>query len=57
MFNWTQERYFLITNEKIYNIKKAKIKRAIVVSNYSLIVLDKWPCWDNKDVERHEERI
>jgi len=32
MFGWVQQRYLLITNEKIYNIKKTKIKRSIRVS-------------------------
>ena len=32
MFSWVQERYFIITTEKIYNVKKSKIKRSIVVS-------------------------
>jgi hypothetical protein len=31
MFNWAQDRYFVITSEKVYNIKKNKIKRAIEV--------------------------
>ena len=31
MFNWVQDRYFIITSEKIYNIKKSKIKRSIIV--------------------------
>lgn len=35
MFGWVQQRYFLITNEKIYNIKKTKIKRSIVINNLS----------------------
>ena len=33
MFGWVQQRYLLITNEKIYNIKKTKIKRSIRVSS------------------------
>jgi len=35
MFGWVQQRYFLITNEKVYNIKKTKIKRSIPLSNLS----------------------
>jgi hypothetical protein len=31
MFDWTQERIFIITTERIYNIKKQKIKRQIQV--------------------------
>lgn len=31
MFNWVQERCLVVTNEKIYNLKKNKIKRAILV--------------------------
>ena len=32
MFDWVQERRFVITNEKIYNLKKNKIKRHILLS-------------------------
>lgn len=35
MFGWVQQRYFLITNEKVYNIKKTKIKRSIPINNLS----------------------
>ena len=35
MFGLVQQRYFLITNEKVYNIKKTKIKRSIPFSNLS----------------------
>jgi hypothetical protein len=35
MYNWTQERYFIVTSEKIYNIKKAKIKRSILLADLS----------------------
>ena len=35
MFGWVQARYFLITNEKIYNVKKTKLKRAIQINNLS----------------------
>jgi len=31
MYSWTQERYFVITSEKVYNVKKSKIKRSIQV--------------------------
>jgi hypothetical protein len=33
MFNWTQERILVITNEKIYNIKKTKAKRKIRIAD------------------------
>jgi hypothetical protein len=33
MFGWTQERIILITNEKVYNIKKQKTKRKIRISD------------------------
>ena len=29
MYEWNQERIFVITTEKVYNIKKTKIKRQI----------------------------
>jgi hypothetical protein len=32
MFDWTQARIFVITSEKIYNIKKLKIKRFILIN-------------------------
>ena len=32
MFGWVQERFFVITTEKVYNLKKNKIKRFIPVS-------------------------
>lgn len=35
MFNWVQERLFIITMENIYNIKKLKIKRKINVSTHT----------------------
>jgi len=35
MFGWVQQRYFLITNEKIYNIKKTKVKRSITINSLS----------------------
>ena len=35
MFGWVQQRYLIITNEKIYNIKKTKIKRSIVINTLS----------------------
>lgn len=38
MFGWVQQRYLLITNEKIYNIKKTKIKRSIRVSDYLCLI-------------------
>jgi hypothetical protein len=31
MFEWTQERTFVITSEKVYNIKNGKIKRFILI--------------------------
>ena len=34
MFGWVQQRYFLITNDKVYNLKKNKIKRSIKVCLY-----------------------
>lgn len=34
MFSWVQERYFIVTTEKIYNIKKSKIKRSIIVRRF-----------------------
>jgi phosphodiesterase/alkaline phosphatase D-like protein len=33
MFGWVQQRYFLITNEMVYNIKMTKIKRSIPISS------------------------
>ncbi len=35
MFGWVQARYLLITNEKIYNVKKTKLKRAIQINSLS----------------------
>lgn len=35
MYNWSQERYFLITTEKIYNVKKSKVKRSILINDLS----------------------
>lgn len=35
MYGWTQERYFIVTSEKIYNIKKNKIKRSILINDLS----------------------
>ena len=32
MYSWVQERYLIITNEKIYNVKKTRIKRTIQVT-------------------------
>lgn len=32
MYEWTQDRTFIITSDKIYNLKKLKIKRAIPIS-------------------------
>lgn len=41
MYNWMQDRYFVITTEKVYNVKKSKIKRSIVVSFYrSTMIID-----------------
>ena len=34
MFGWSQERFFVITTEKVYNLKKNKIKRFIPVILY-----------------------
>jgi len=31
MYDWVQERVMAVTNEKIYNIKKYKIKRFILI--------------------------
>ncbi len=31
MFDWVQERRLVITNEKVYNFKKNKIKRFISI--------------------------
>jgi hypothetical protein len=38
MFNWVQERYFIITTNKIYNVKKSKVKRSIVVRGYFCLI-------------------
>jgi len=35
MFGWVQQRYLIVTTEKIYNIKKTKIKRSILINNLS----------------------
>jgi hypothetical protein len=35
MFGWVQQRFLLITNEKIYNVKKTKVKRSIRVNDLS----------------------
>mmetsp|Transcript_40758 Transcript_40758/g.30011 ORF Transcript_40758/g.30011 Transcript_40758/m.30011 type:complete len:101 (-) Transcript_40758:1363-1665(-) len=32
MYDWIQERVLAITNERIYNLKKTKIKRTILIS-------------------------
>ena len=32
MYEWTQDRMVVITSEKLYNLKKMKIKRAIPLS-------------------------
>ena len=32
MYEWTQDRSIVITNEKIYNLKKLKVKRAIPIA-------------------------
>lgn len=31
MFDWVQERRFIITTERVYNLKKNKIKRFIPI--------------------------
>ena len=36
MFNWVQERILAITTEKIYNIKKNKVKRFIMVATLQI---------------------
>lgn len=28
-YNWSQERYFIITNENVYNFNKKKLRRVI----------------------------
>jgi hypothetical protein len=33
MFDWVQERRFIITTEKIYNMKKNKVKRFITLNS------------------------
>jgi hypothetical protein len=35
MFGWVQQRFLLITNEKIYNVKKTKVKRSIRINDLS----------------------
>jgi Unconventional myosin tail, actin- and lipid-binding len=35
MFSWVQDRYFIVTTEKIYNLKKSKIKRSIAINDLS----------------------
>lgn len=51
MYNWMQDRYFVITTEKVYNVKKSKIKRSIVVSSppNTIVIIDK------RDKRDHEE--
>ena len=35
MYDWVQDRVIVITNEKVYNFKKTKIKRAIHIQKIS----------------------
>ena len=39
MFNWVQERSLVITTEKIYNLKKNKVKRAIMVKDRDRVMM------------------
>lgn len=57
MFSWVQDRYFVITTEKIYNVKKSKIKRSIVVRDPQIYksVLDKRSQRDHKDTQGYQE--
>jgi len=32
MYEWTQDRIVVVTTDKVYNLKKAKIKRAIPIT-------------------------
>ena len=32
MYEWTQDRMLIITAEKVYNLKKTKVKRAIAIT-------------------------
>jgi len=38
MYEWTQERTLVITDENIYNIHKKEIKRAIAIQDVSALV-------------------
>ena len=32
-YNWSQERYFVITTENVYNFNKKKLRRVIAINN------------------------